>query len=277
MGAVLLAFISTLSSAENLSPPPLRFGMTPAIVHDQHQLIKEWGDYLAPRIGRSVEIISRDRYSDTLEMLGQDKLDVAWVSDYPYILIRRKVRLVVTPIYQGKPAYRAYLIVPAGDKTTRSLAQLRGTVFAYADPISHTGYLIPRFELEKNGDKPATFFRKIFFTWGHRNSIEAVARGLADASYVDSYVWDTLQKIAPKLTNQTRIVSRSSDYAFPPIVARASVSAGDFQRLQTALIGMSADPAGRALLARLNLDGFAKGKPEDYDPIDKLARALGER
>lgn len=270
-------FLTCLACVAWAETPPLRFGMTPAIVHDQHRLIKEWGDYLAARIGQPVEIVSRDRYSDTLEMLGQDKLDAAWLSDYPYIMVRRKVRLLAVPVHRGKPSYQGYLIVPARDKTTRSLLQLRGTVFAYADPISHTGYLIPRQELAQAGQRSNTFFRKTFFTWGHRNSVEAVAAGLADASFVDSYVWDSLQKIAPDLTAQTRIVSRSTEYAFPPIVTRGSLPSEAFRRLQAALLGMSGDPAGRQLLEKLYLDGFVQGRPELYDPVEALIHALGDK
>lgn len=274
MAGLMLALIGAASPAASL---PLRFGITPAVMPDQGGALAELGNYLSSRLGRPVEMVSRDRYADTLEMLPQHELDVAWLSDYPYILVRNQVRLVAVPLYQGRPRYRAYLIVPASDQTSRSLLDLRGSIFAYSDPNSHTGYLIPRHELAQAGERPVSFFRKAFFTWGHRNSIEAVAQGLAQAAYVDAYVWDSLQKIAPEITGRTRIVSRSIDYAFPPIVAHHALPEPDFKRLQQALLGMSSDPAGLALLRRLNLDGFIPGKPELYDPVEKMMRALGDK
>jgi len=276
LGFVLFLMAGIVSAAEP-ARPPFRFAMTAAIVHDQQALLADWRDYLASRIGRPVEIISRDRYTDTLEMLEHDRLDAAWLSTYPYILVRPKVRLVATASYQGRPAYRAYLIVSARDHSTTSLLQLRGTIFAYADTISHTGYLIPRYELARAGIKPASFFRKTFFTWGHRNSIEAVAAGLADGAYVDSYVWDSLQKIAPGVTSQTRIVSRSDEFAFPPIVANRSLSAKDFRLLQKALFHMHEDPAGKKLLEKLNLDRFAQGEARQYDSVAKMMHAVGDQ
>ncbi|MDD5295609.1 MAG: PhnD/SsuA/transferrin family substrate-binding protein [Rhodocyclaceae bacterium] len=274
---IALIFLIPFSQAQAPSATPLRFGITGAILQEQRQLLSDWSSYLATHIGRPVEFVSRDRYTDTLDMLAHDQLEAAWVSDSPYILIRNQVRLVAVPVYHGRPLYRAYLIVQARDKATRSILQLRGTVFAYADTISHTGYLIPRYELAQAGEKPSTFFRKTFFTWGHRNSVEAVAQGLADASYVDSYVWDSMQKIAPNVTNQTRIVSRSDEFPFPPIVANRSISSEDYLRLQKTLFRMSDDPAGRQLLSRLNLDGFTQGRPENYDPVEKMMRAVGDK
>ena len=62
-------------------------------------------------------------------------------------------------------------------------------MFAYADPHSNTGYLVPRHEIRRNGGDPKTFFKRTFYTWSHRKLIDAVAAGLVQGGNVDSYVW----------------------------------------------------------------------------------------
>ena len=79
------------------------------------------------------------------------------------------------------------------------MADLAGSIFAYADPYSNTGYLAPRYEIRQIGRDPASFFRKTFFTWSHRKVIVAVTEGLADGGSIDSFVWDTLSVIDPEL------------------------------------------------------------------------------
>ena len=274
--ALALSSASEAWSAESW-PAPLRFGITAAILHNQHQLIGDWAAYLSARLGRLVEFVSRDRYSDMLELLKRQEVDFAWLSDYPYVMVRDQVKLLAVPVYQGKPTYTAYLIVPASDTSTHSIRQLKGTIFAYADPISHTGYLVPRYQLQLAGEDPNTFFRKTFFAWSHRNVIEAVATGLAQGGSVDAYVWESAQKITPELTARTRIVGRSAAYAFPPIVARNALPAGEFHAMQNALLQMAADPAAQDVLKEFNLDGFTTGKPSQYDPVDKLMRAVGDK
>ena len=63
-------------------------------------------------------------------------------------------------------------------------------------------------------------FRKTFFTWAHQDTVRAVAVGLAQAGAVDGYIWETLDRIEPELTRETRVVAKSDWYGFPPIVAR---------------------------------------------------------
>ena len=193
-----------------------------------------------------------------------------------YLALGKTVRLLAVASYQSKPYYRSYLIVPAKDTTSASIADLKGKVFAYADPHSNTGYVVPRHLLKQAGIDAGRHFRKTFFTWSHAKAIEAVASGLAQGANIDSYVWDSLQKVDPKLAAKTRIVWKSPEYGFPPIVADHRVAAADFETFQKALFGMVDDPEGRALLAKLNLDGFVAGSPELYSAVAAMMRELGD-
>ncbi|MFA7293035.1 MAG: PhnD/SsuA/transferrin family substrate-binding protein [Rhodocyclaceae bacterium] len=275
------AFLSWLPLA--LASPRLlaaetrvRFGMTPAFLHDQHGLLADWRQYMEKRIGRRVEFVQRDSYRETMDLLRLEKIDFAWICDYPYVHLRKVVRLLAVPIYGGKPHYQAYLIVPASDVHTAELRQLKGRVFAYADPYSNTGYLAPRFQLKQQAEDPAQFFGKTFFTYSHRKLIDAVASGLAHGASVDSYVWDTLNRLKPEVTRRTRIVERSPAYGFPPLVAHRSVGQPLFLEMQQMLLSMKNDPEGQALLARLNLDGFGIEQDALYDPVAEMMRAFGE-
>jgi phosphonate transport system substrate-binding protein len=255
----------------------IRVAMTPAFLHDQHALLAEWRDYLEFRLNRPVEFVQRDRYRDTMDLLQQQKVEFAWICDYPYVMLKKELRLLAVALNQGKPSYRSYLIVPARDLQTRSVHDLRGRVFAYADPYSNTGYLVPRFEIKQSGADPATFFKRTFFTWSHRKAIDAVAAGLAQGAAVDSYVWDALHKVRPDITAKTRIAWKSEEYGFPPLVAQSNVPDADFLLMQDVLMNMKNDAHGRLLLARLNLTGFIAGSPQLYDRVEEMMRLIGER
>ncbi|MDD2926428.1 PhnD/SsuA/transferrin family substrate-binding protein [Rhodoferax sp.] len=254
----------------------IRFAMTPAFLHDQHALLAEWRVYLESRLKRPVEFIQRDRYRDTMDLLQQQKVEFAWICDYPYVMLKKDVRLLAVAMNEGKPTYRSYLIVPTKDTQTHSVVDLKGGIFAYADPHSNTGYLVPRFEIRRSGADPATFFRRTFFTWSHRKVIDAVAAGLVRGGMVDSYVWDVLNKVRPDITAKTRIAWRSEEFGFPPIVAHSGISEPDFVQMQNVITGMSNDSEGRALLARLKLNGFVVGSPRLYNGVADMMRVFGE-
>ena len=257
---------------------PIRIGITPAIVHDEYLLMMDLRQYLERKTGRFVELLSRNSYRDTIDMVKHDELDFAWVSAYPFVYLQQNfhARLLAMPLLDGRPAFRAYLIVPAGDKTTSSLLDLQGKFFAYADPYSYTGHLVPRYELRHAGKDPATFFAKTFFSSGHKRAVKAVASGLADGAYVDSFVWDSLAILDPGLTAQTRIVTRSAECGSPPIIASQRVSERDFTDLRRVMLAMSADPEGIKLLKRLHIDGFVAGDPKAFDEVARIMRAMGE-
>lgn len=269
-------FLAASAFASKATDTPVRFAMTPAFLHDQHAMLETWRSYLAERLGRPVEFVQRDRYRETMDLLQQQRVEFAWLCDYPYVALGKEVRLMAVALNNGRPTYRSYLVVPASDQTSMSIADLKGAVFAYADPHSNTGYLVPRFELRNQGVDSELFFRRTFFTWSHRKAVSAVAAGLAQGTAVDSYVWDSLAQVAPELTAKTRIVWKSEEYGFPPIVAHANVSTEDFQAMQRVLLGMQDDETGRAILARLHLDGFIEGSPQLYDSVAAMMKALGE-
>ena len=272
MGVALLC----LSAQGSTEVRPIRFAMTPAFLHDQHTLLAEWRVYMEARLKRPVEFVQRDRYRDTMDLLQQQKVEFPWICDYPFVMLKKEVRLMAVAVNEGKPTYRSYLIVPVVDSQTRNIMDLKGGVFAYADPHSNTGYLVPRHEIKRNGGDPADFFKRTFFTWSHRKVIEAVAAGLVQGGNVDSYVWDVLNKVRPEVTAKTRIVWRSPDYGFPPIVASRGVPQAEFAQMQRILLDMKTDPQGRALLGRLRLDGFIQGEPALYDGVARMMKDFGE-
>jgi len=254
---------------------PLRVGMTPAFLHTQHGLLAEWREYMETRLSRPIEIVQRDSYHETMELLRLEQLDFAWICSYPYVYLRKQLRLLAVPLYRARPYYRAYLIVSARHPEYQSLYQMRKKIFAYADPYSLTGHLVPRYQIRKMGEDPEKFFARTFFTYSHNKLIEAVADGLALGGSVDSYVWDSLDALKPEITRRTLVVNKSPEFGFPPFVTRRSLPQADFSAMQGMLLAMRQDPQGNGLLQRLNLDGFIQGNTKLYDGVAEMMREFG--
>lgn len=255
---------------------PFRLGMTPATARIPYALLEEWRIYLELKLNRPVEFVFRDSQQDSLILLKQKKLDFAWLSATAYLKNKQQTRLLVSPLYQGKPYDRAYLIVPASDSSTHSLQDLKGKLFAYVDATSNTGYLEPRYQLQLARQEPDQFFKLSFFTHDHLKVVAAVAIGLADGGSISGFAWETLAQTRPDITAQTRIVSKSVQYGFPPIVARRTLSQRDFGHMQQALLDMADDSAGRELLKRLNLNGFTLADDRLYRGVSLMMQRMGE-
>ena len=146
--------------------------------------------YLGRKLGVPVEVVQRAGYSEAIALLENREVEVAFICSGPYVEARARfgAEALVVPQIGGKKDYRAYIIVRENGPI-RNFADLRGQVFAFVDPLSTTGKLYPSYLLSKLGLSAEAYFSKTIFTWGHDNSIEAVAHGLADGAAVSSLVW----------------------------------------------------------------------------------------
>ena len=253
---------------------PLSIGTTPVFLDDDVAFLRDWQAYLQRELGRLVVFVQRRSYREVSELLLAEKLDTAWICGFPYVRYRDRMRLLAVPTYEGEPLYRSYVIVPSSDQTTQSIADLGGKIYAFSDPDSNSGWLVPNSQLFRLGKDAATFFRKSFFTWGHRRVVDAVAVGLAQGGSVDGYVWDTLKIHHPEITDQTRVAHRSVKYGFPPFVTRSQLPAGDFKQLQEVLVAMRTNAAGQGLLHKLNLEGFQVAPESVFAGIAENMRML---
>jgi phosphonate transport system substrate-binding protein len=221
--------------------------------------------YLAQQLQRPIDLVKRRTQEEIWVMLRSGQLDAAWICDLPYVQHEDRLALLVVPVYVGQPLYESYVIANNASKI-KTFDDIRGTVHAFSDPDSTSGYLVTCWMLALRQANPLRFFENFFFTYSHRNTIRAVANGLAESGSVDGYVWDVMKEREPDLVENTRIVFRSEPLGFPPVVALdASRNRPDVQKLAAALLGMTSDRLGREILSMLAFDGFTTARRSLYD------------
>jgi phosphonate transport system substrate-binding protein len=231
--------------------------------------------YLAKKSGKDLEFVQRKTYEEISELLGKGDIDLAFICSGPYASAKDRYGFVplAVPEVQGSTSYRAYLIVNR-NSPFRELQDLKGQTFAFTDPDSNTGRLVPTFWLAELHQRPETFFKQIIYTYSHDNSILAVARGLVAAAAVDGLVWEYYQATNPVFTSKTRIIKKSEAYGIPPLVVSRHLPATERERLQRALLSMHRDPEGKKILAELLIDRFLPLQEEWYEPIRSMQRRL---
>jgi phosphonate transport system substrate-binding protein len=225
------------------------------------------------KLGMKPVFIQRKTYAEVNQLLKDRQVDVAFVCSGPYVRGKQdfSMELLVVPVVNGKRVYYSYLIVHK-DSPLKNLHDLRGKKFAFTDPDSNTGKLVPTYMLAKMGERPESFFRETFFTYSHDNSIQAVAEKLADGAAVDSLIWDYFDKNDPRYTSQTRILEKSLPYGIPPIVVNPSLDPALKQRLREIFLHLHEDQATAALLKKMNIDRFETGDDGLYDSIRELEK-----
>jgi phosphonate transport system substrate-binding protein len=174
--------------------------------------------------------ISKD-YRDHIDIVGQDRVDVAYMGPASYVLMTQKygrkpvlARLEIngTPLFQG-------VIVTRQNSSIKTLHDLAGKSFAFGDPNSTMSYLVPLFMLNEAGIRKDTLARHNFLS-SHQNVALGVLIGDFDAGAVKEEVFYQFKERGLKDLAWT---PKISEHVF---VSRSTLPSGTVKILRNALL-----------------------------------------
>ncbi len=268
---------STEAAKEAAAPAPklqpLRIGMGAMITPNEgYFYYQRLQGYIEKRLGRPVHLVDRESYDEMNGLLESGGIDAAFVCAGPYVEGKTKfqLELLAMPLVKGKPVYHSYILVHR-DSTITSIKDLRGKVFAFTDPKSNSGKMVPTYMLAKMKETPESYFSRVEYTYGHDKSIRAVAEKIVDGAAVDSLIWEYLAVKRPELTGMTKIIVKSAPYGIPPFVVRAGLDPELKKSLKDILLSASKDPEGQEILKGMMIDGFVVGDDNNYDSIRSIS------
>jgi phosphonate transport system substrate-binding protein len=227
--------------------------------------------YIQEKIGVKVQYVDREGYAEINEMLRDGRLEAAFVCSGPYVDGHAQfgLELLAAPQAYGAPVYYSYIIVPK-ESSVRSFTGLRGKRFAFTDPLSNSGKLVPTYMLARMGETPESFFKEVVYTKSHDNSIKAVGQAVVDGAAVDSLIWEFLNATNPEFTSRTRILAKSPPYAIPPVVVPRSLAPELKEKIRSAFMGAHTDPVGQELLRKMKIDRFVAIDDKAYDAVREM-------
>ncbi len=167
-------------------PPPdrLAFGLVPPpsfLGHDRINALLRW---IGDRAGVPLVRHHVGSYDELVRLLRGGTIDVAWLPPIPFARLEeeRVVRPLVRAERGGKSSFVAILFSRM-KSSVYSLEDLRGRHVGWVDPLSTTGYVVPRMRLAARFPGPL-FGRETFFG-SHAAVVRAVLDGAVDvgASY----------------------------------------------------------------------------------------------
>lgn len=254
---------------QHLKPATLRVAVA-AMVSPKETYVyyQELLNYIGDKLNNQIQLIQRKTYNEINDLLHKGEIDLAFICSGPYAIGHEKFgfEAIATPLVREKPFYQSYLIVNK-ESPFQKLSDLRGHIFAFTDPDSNTGYLVPKYWLSEMGERPESFFSTVNYTYSHDNSILAVARSLVDGATVDGHIWEYYHSRNPTYTSQTRIIKKSKLFGSPPLVASSYLRPKLKTQIRNLIFAMHQTPEGHRILKELMIDRFVEPRSSWYESI----------
>ena len=249
--------------------------------------------YVEDLLGVETKIFTPADYDGVIQGLLGGTIDMAWLgaSAYAktYLTDPEAVDVVLVKTnLDGSYAYHSIGMARV-DSGITSLEDMKGKVFAFGDPNSTSGYLIPSIEIPQaigatmeSGD----YFSEVKFVGGHEQTIVAVNNGEVDASvtwadgqgnWEDGYNSGALRKATDSgIVDMNDLVEiwKSKEIPEGPIVLRRALPADVKQKVTTFLEELHGKDEQCAYnMAAGETSGFTPITHEAYETIVAVRKA----
>ena len=240
-------------------------------------------DILHKELGMDVEPFVAVDYTGVIEALRAKKLDIAFLTPASYVLAKNEadVQVVLKSHRKGYASYYAAIITRA-DSGIHTLNDLRNKTFAFGDPLSTTGNIIPRKMFLEAGIDPAKDFKNVLYSGGHDATVLAVLNRKVDAgatfaNFTDGKDAAWIQYLKnPEEQKKIRAIAYSEPIPADNLVLRADLDPELGKKIQDVFLALGRDPAGQKMLRDLyQIDGFVPATDQDYESIRQAFKIAG--
>jgi len=253
----------------------LKVGIIPA--EDSRAVVrqsKDVMDQISKAMNMKTEIFVGSDYNATIEALRSNKVDVALMGAFGYVLATTQAPVdafaVTVTKASNSPDYHSVIIARKDAADLTSLESLRGHTFAFVDPSSTSGSLMPKAALVDAKIIPETDLKKVIYSGGHDASIIAVAEGKVDAAAVADRIYKIACDKGAIDCSKMKVIWTSPSIPNDPLFYRKAISDGMKKRIAAAFYGIENLTFGEmGVVAR-----FAPTTDANYDVVRNIAKTL---
>jgi phosphonate transport system substrate-binding protein len=240
----ILALATPAPAADPSWPKELTFALLST--ENAAEITRRWNPILAQLekdLGVKVKAATATDYRGTIEALKFKKAEIGHLGPKAYVEASNNNYANVEPIAQlrlsnGSLGYRSCLIVHT-DSDIFGPEDMAGKTFAFNDPNSTSGYLVPStfFMTEMNVD-PKKLFSKVTFSGSHEASILAVANKKVEVASTNIPDLQQLTRENKVPRGALRVIWVSKLIPNDPIVVRKDLPASLRSAIQESLVSM---------------------------------------
>jgi ABC-type phosphate/phosphonate transport system substrate-binding protein len=249
------------------------YSVTPAAAAAWRALI----GWAAREAGAPVEFVEHAPPKLLSDLWARNDLGVVQMCGLPASLRRPAPTILAAPQpslprYGGKAIYMSDIAVKA-DAAHQTLEDTFGGVAGYTLKDSQSGYFAWRTLLLTK--YPGARYRKIVGgLLNPRGIINALVEGEIDVGPLDGYVFDLMRAGDPAFASQVRVIATTDPTPMPPLVATASLTSEQVERLRGAFRRAHEEPSLAPALKTLLVERFVVPDLSVYDETRRRAERV---
>jgi methyl-accepting chemotaxis protein len=230
-------------------------------------------EYLSRKTGRQFELRVSSDFSEAVREMNEGMVHLSFMNSLAYIRSQEEsgAKLLASMLRGGRATQKAVVVVKDDSKISK-LSDISNRSFAFVDPYSVSGYLMPVSLLLEEGIK-LTNLAYHNFLGSHEEVIRAILKGDFDAGSV-------MESVAAAYKGRgIKILSISKEIPEFIVCASSLFPNDDAGKIKKALL-MLKDGTPDALNVLGNIDkqytGCVEAFDHDFDSVRELMRKTGE-
>jgi len=278
--AAVLAVLAVVGGAAGANDPSWPKEVTFALLSTENaaEITRRWSPILAQLekdLGIKVKAVTATDYRGTIEALKFKKAEIGHLGPKSYVEASNNNYANVEPVAQlqlanGSLGYRSCLIVHS-DSDIFSPEDMTGKTFAFNDPNSTSGYLVPSaFFMMEMGVDPKKHFSKVTFSGSHEASILAVSAKKVEIASTNLPDLQQLTRENKVPRGALRVIWVSKIIPNDPIVVRKDLPPSFKSAIQESLTTMRARNTEAFKEIGAWLGGFVPADDSKYQVIRDL-------
>jgi phosphonate transport system substrate-binding protein len=262
---------------------PVKLYFTPSVDAKRISLnAQELLTFLEKETGYSFVTAFPSSYIAVVEAFGTNKADIASINTFSYLMAHdlygaeARLRIVRDG---GETSYSGQFITRT-DSGIDSLPDINGKSFAYVDPSSTSGYILPKSILAKRGIKPSeTVFgmrHDNVVTMVYQKQVAAGATYYAPPDHRTGRILDARMRVIqqfPDVAEKIKIIGFTDRIPNDPFVFRKDMPEKMKEKIIAALIKFVNTKEGQDILYEIyDIRGLIPTKDSDYDGLRKMMK-----
>jgi phosphonate transport system substrate-binding protein len=225
--------------------------------------------YLEKKLGVPVEIKVATDYAGVITGMQFKHIDFAYFGPKSYVEAAKRANAEACAIEVSQDGSKGYygLIVTKKGSGLKTMADLKGKVWAFVDPNSTSGTLVPMvYFLDEMKIDPSTYFSKVIYSGSHEASLISIKTGKIDGASTNDLDMARGEGKQWNAEKDFEIIWKSQLIPGSPMALRKDLPPTLKKALTDALLAYN-DKAGLELL---KIKGYAPVTDKTYDPIREL-------